>query len=202
MVSVGTVTVTIPYRQCGLYVTECVESILAQTYCDMRVIVVNDGDIPPADSFLGHLKDERMIVLSLGERRGRYFADAVVLEATSDDYVLVQDADDWSDPRRLEILVSVLKQHEADFAISAERECAVSGVRNWPFHIPDELPRRLQHIANHHGLFRVELLRSVGGFYGGFEIGYDTLLMSLLLMAGRSAYINEPLIIDDDDLAP
>ena len=36
-------------------------------------------------------------------------------------------------------------------------------------------------------------MRAVGGYYGGFRVGYDTLLVNLLQMIGRVAYVDEPL---------
>src|SRR5690606_27010176 len=50
-----------------------------------------------------------------------------------------------------------------------------------------------RHRAHHVGLFRREALLGVGGPYGGFRIGYDTLLVNFALMAGRVAYVRQPL---------
>jgi len=51
------------------------------------------------------------------------------------------------------------------------------------------LPLRSSHI----GLFRTQALRDIGGYYSGFRIGYDTLIVHLLLMTGRLSYLDEPL---------
>ena len=55
------------------------------------------------------------------------------------------------------------------------------------------LTARLEHRANHHGLFRSEALRSIGGYFAGFRIGYDTLIINLLSMVGRISYVDRPL---------
>jgi hypothetical protein len=65
-------------------------------------------------------------------------------------------------------------------------------VQRWPL-LTTPLDGQFRHRANHHGLFRCDALRAVGGFYGGFRIGYDTLLLSLLQMAGRVCAIDQPL---------
>lgn len=49
------------------------------------------------------------------------------------------------------------------------------------------------HRAPHIALFKTELLRKIGGYYGGFHIGYDTMIMNFLLMTGKVSYINQPL---------
>jgi hypothetical protein len=55
------------------------------------------------------------------------------------------------------------------------------------------LTNLLEHRASHFGLFTTAALRRVGGYYSGFRIGYDTLLISLLLMVARMAYLERPL---------
>src|SRR5207248_437735 len=49
------------------------------------------------------------------------------------------------------------------------------------------------HVLDHHSLFSTEALRAVGGCYGGMRIGFDTLLMNILLMAGEVAGVEEVL---------
>ncbi len=45
----------------------------------------------------------------------------------------------------------------------------------------------------HHGLFRSQSLKRIGGYYGGFRLGYDMLVTNLLLMTGKLSYVDEPL---------
>src|SRR5690606_4514374 len=96
-----TVVVSIPCFGCHRYIARSVESILQQTYTDIQVVVVNDGDPRPPWEALSHIDDPRLVRFSLPENYGPYFAHAVVLAATSSPYFLVQDADDWSDPERI-----------------------------------------------------------------------------------------------------
>jgi hypothetical protein len=42
-------------------------------------------------------------------------------------------------------------------------------------------------------LFATSILKEIGGYYGGFRIGYDTFLMNILPMLGRIAYATQPL---------
>lgn len=51
----------------------------------------------------------------------------------------------------------------------------------------------MRHLINHTGLFRCEAVRRIGGYYGGFRIGYDTLLVNLLRMTARITYVERPL---------
>jgi glycosyltransferase involved in cell wall biosynthesis len=193
------VTVSIPYYRCKPHVRRSVESILGQTHTNLVAVVVNDGDEDAPWDELAHISDPRLVRFELAENRGRYFADAAVLNATPDPYFLIQDADDWSEPDRISVLLRQLREDGADGVVSslyrhrldngktiAERKESYTAL-NRP------LTRRLQHRASHAGLFRSETLRKIGGYYGGFRIGYDTQIMSFLLMVGRISYVDRPL---------
>lgn len=193
------VTVSIPYYQCKKYIVRAVESILNQTYKDLILVVINDGDENPPWNELEHIDDPRLIRFELSSNRGRYFADAVVLEATSSPFFLIQDADDWSDPTRIEVLLKNIKEDDSIGAISSSYLIrSVDGriQRNQKILYPKlrkPLTRRFEFRSDHHGLFRTEALKKIGGYYAGFRIGYDTLIVNMLLMIGRISYVEQPL---------
>jgi len=195
------VMASIPYFGCRAYLRRAVDSILAQSHRELLLVVINDADDAPWDE-LADIQDERLIRLDLATNRGRYFADAIALEAAAmigASYLLIQDADDWSEPDRLAILLHRLKAEDAGGAVSS----------NWVHHIGskpstadsieygDGLPANLgsvfKHHINHYGLFRLDALQALGGYYAGFRVGYDTLLISLLLMTTNLAHVKRPL---------
>lgn len=193
------VTVSIPYYRCKPYIRRAVESILAQSYGNLILVVVNDNDEDEPWDLLADIDDPRLVRFDLRENRGRYFADAVVLNATPDPYFLVQDADDYSEPERIGTLLYKLREDHADgvvsglFKIDVER-VGTAGRRPVQFSPGRRrLRAKLAHRLSHFGLFRVAALKEIGGFYGGFRISYDTLLMNLLMMTGRVSYVEEPL---------
>ncbi|KAF5428502.1 Glycosyltransferase involved in cell wall bisynthesis [Candidatus Methanomarinus sp.] len=193
------VTVSIPYYQCKKYIVRAVESILNQTHKDLILVVINDGDENPPWNELEHIDDPRLIRFELSSNRGRYFADAVVLEATSSPFFLIQDADDWSDPTRIEVLLKNIKEDDSIGAISSSyliRSVEGRIQRNQKILYPKlrkPLTRRFEFRSDHHGLFRTEALKKIGGYYAGFRIGYDTLIVNMLLMIGRISYVEQPL---------
>jgi glycosyltransferase involved in cell wall biosynthesis len=193
------VTVSIPYYRCKPYIRSAVESILNQTYTNLRLVVVNDGDPEPPWDQLIDIDDPRLIRFDLPTNHGRYFADAVVLNATQDPYFLIQDADDWSEPNRINILLAGLRRENADAALSSlyrhevtNPEGGYNRVETYP-NLKRKLTPRLHHRASHVGLYKTSTLKKIGGYYGGYRIGYDTLLISLLLMTGDITYIDQPL---------
>lgn len=197
------VTVSLPYFNCRRYLLRAVESILAQTHSNLTLVVVNDGDPQPPWDLLAHVDDPRLVRYDLGANRGRYFVDAVILAATPDPFLLIQDADDWSEPRRVAALLESCQLTE-NWQLSNSVVGAVSACRLWREGsragqllaypgLRRPLSERFEFRADHHGLFRSDSLRMIGGNYGGYRIGYDTLLVNLLAMVGEIAYVDQPL---------
>lgn len=106
------ITVSIPYFKARGYIRRAVNSILAQPHRRLRVVVVNDGDRVGPWRELADIADPRLVRFDHPENRNRYFADAVVLAATPDDWFATQDADDWSEPDRLERLIQRAQQFQ------------------------------------------------------------------------------------------
>jgi glycosyltransferase involved in cell wall biosynthesis/predicted O-methyltransferase YrrM len=189
------VTVSIPYFGCKQHIRRAVQSILDQTEADLRLVVVNDGDAEPPWPQLVDINDPRLVRFDLQSNQGRYFADQVVLAATSDPYFMVQDADDWSEPTRIAACLRQLREEHADCATTAclrHRPSGRSQVERlsarWT-HVTGEFHHRVWHYA----LFKTDALRRIGGYSGAFRIGYDTLLMNFMLMTVRVAYLDKPL---------
>jgi glycosyltransferase involved in cell wall biosynthesis len=166
----------------------------------LRVIVINDGDPREPWDVLNDISDPRLIRFDLKENRGPYFARAVALMATTDDYFLIQDADDWSEPKRVSILLRLLRRHRSNYSFSSLaqfRNTPAGQTVNAPAlfsRLPDLNPgAALAFRLPHHGLFEVGALRQIGGCYGGFRIGYDELLTSLLLLVGTVSWTSEKL---------
>jgi glycosyltransferase involved in cell wall biosynthesis len=203
------VTACIPHYRCRRYIRRAVDSLLNQTHRNLTVVVVNDGDPQPPWDQLADIHDPRLIRFSLVENRGPYFATAVVLNAATTPYFLIQDADDWSAPTRVERLLGALDQDHSDFAVSAapqfvesreghrivevrwHRASAIPCADN--FVVQHQLTPEYKYRAPHHGLFRSSSLQGIGGYYGGLRISYDTLVPNLILMIGRISHVPEGL---------
>jgi glycosyltransferase involved in cell wall biosynthesis len=193
------VTVSIPAYAARPYLVQAVETILAQTYQNIRLVVVNDGDPESPWDLLAHIDDPRLVRFDLNANRGRYFADAIVLEATPDRWLLLQDADDWSEPDRLAELMTAVRAAHASGAFSAGwtyDEVDGTGEPEPGDYFPGRglpLTPDNDHRVNQTGLFLAEALRAIGGTFGGERIGYDTIIGNFLLMTANVAYVDRPL---------
>lgn len=200
------VLVPIAYFGCPSYIRRAVDSVLGQTHRNIRVVVINDGDPTPPWPMLADIEDPRLWRVDLTTNEGYYFAMEAARRCARSPFFLVQDADDWSEPARISQLLKMLEATNASAACSGQ---AVHYFRG-PDHLPDSLPRVVRHeefsnrVAReprdvlrfrcmHHGLFRTEFLRGIGGYYGGFRVSYDTLVVGLAHLLGELTYTSEVL---------
>ena len=106
------VSVLIPAYNAEKTIHRCLDSILAQIYCDIEVIVVNDGS---TDSTLAELqayakKDERVKVIDQ-LNSGVAAARNTALDNASGEYILYVDADDWIEPDTVERLLNRMSEN-------------------------------------------------------------------------------------------
>ena len=185
--------VAVPCHRCRPYVRGCVEPARADARGPDDRRSQRRRPEPPWPALAG-LEDPQLVRFDLAPNRGRYFADQVVLQATDAPYLLIQDADDWSDPRRVAVLLELVRASTPPARSTILRHATGRPpVPVDPFGLAEPLDRRFEHRANHHGLFRTDALRAVGGMFGGFRIGYDTFLVNALAMTGRIATPPGPL---------
>lgn len=87
-----------------------VKSILAQTWRNVEVVIVDDGSPPEFDEILAAAValGERIRIVKQSENLGTYAARNAGLDASGGEFVAFQDSDDWSHPRRLELQVAPL----------------------------------------------------------------------------------------------
>jgi len=209
--SSGHVTACIPYFRCKSHVRRAVLCLLTQTHRELTVVVLNDGDPDPPWDVLADISDPRLVRFNLPKNRGPYFALETCLRATKAPYFLIQDADDWSDRRRVASLLHRMKDQNSDYATSAQAQYRLQPdgrvsfcFLKWSRPPEPSVKPDFEHRICHHGLFQTRSLLMIGGYYGGFRVGFDMLVMNLLLMTGRVSHVPEPLyhrVIREDSLS-
>lgn len=94
------VSVIIPVYNAGSYLRPAVESILAQTYKNLEIIVVDDGSTDGCVESLATIRDPRIQVLRQANA-GKSAAMNRALDRLTGAFYLLQDADDLSHPDRV-----------------------------------------------------------------------------------------------------
>ncbi|MFI1989374.1 glycosyltransferase family 2 protein [Actinoplanes sp. NPDC020271] len=99
-----------------------VRSILAQSWRNLEVLIVDDGSPPEFDPILERAValDRRVRLLRQAANAGTYVARNAGLDAARGPFVTFQDSDDWSHPRRLERQVTPLLRDPEPVATTSD----------------------------------------------------------------------------------
>lgn len=111
------VSFIIPVYKVEPYLAECVESILAQTYKDFEIILVDDGS-PDSCPALCDAWAQNNINIKAYHKENGGLSDArnYGVERASGEYVIFIDSDDkWLESDSLEKLVSIANEDNYDF---------------------------------------------------------------------------------------
>lgn len=93
------------------YLKSAVESILAQTFKNFDLIIVDDASTDKSLKYLKSLKDKRIILLRNIKNLGLAASLNQGLKSAAGDYIARMDADDISLPKRLEIQLNFMTKN-------------------------------------------------------------------------------------------
>lgn len=96
------------------HIHKCLSSLLAQTYKNIEIILVNDCSTDTTMDIVKQFKDERLKVINHEKNMGAGQARRTGIEASTGDYVITIDGDDWVSEDFIEKLVENAKQTDAD----------------------------------------------------------------------------------------
>ena len=110
------ISVIVPVYNVELYLEDCCNSILRQSFIDFELILVNDGSTDGSYEIAKKIqkRDKRVILLSQNNR-GQSAARNLALRASKGEYVVFVDSDDWIDSDALECLLKNIEIYQADF---------------------------------------------------------------------------------------
>jgi glycosyltransferase involved in cell wall biosynthesis len=185
----------------GHYISAALDSLLAQSFQDFEVIVVDDGSSDNTAELVGAFvrRDQRFRLLENDVNKGLVFTRNRTLEESRGELIAIVDADDICEPDRLAVQVSYIDANQH------------VGMLGSDVTLIDDTGRELGfHSQSHHGeqqvrfflmfgpcvhnpttMYRRDLVEKAGGYSGGFDAGaedYD--LWSRL--SGITAIVNLP----------
>ena len=113
------VSIIVPIYNIEGYIRECIDSILAQTYSDFELILVDDGSPDNCGRICDEYaeKDVRIKVIHK-ENGGLTSARNAGLSVAKGDWIMHVDGDDWIEPDMIESLIEAAKATEADLVFS------------------------------------------------------------------------------------
>ncbi len=106
-----------PVKDAALYLADCIESILEQTYSNWELIAVDDHSVDTSLEVLTRFEkeDERITIL---KSKGKGIVDAIsqAFDCSNGELIHRMDADDLMPSEKLEILVKTLNGREGVIA--------------------------------------------------------------------------------------
>ena len=111
------ISIIVPIYNIEKYLPRCLDSILAQTYKNLEVILVDDGSIDNsgviADKYAR--KDQRIKVIHQ-VNQGVSVARNTGIDLATGDYIGFVDGDDYIEPDMYEILMRIIDEQQVDIA--------------------------------------------------------------------------------------
>lgn len=200
------VSVVVPVYNISAYLPKCIDSVLAQTFADFELILVNDGSTDDSLSIINDYasRDARIKVI---DKKNGGLSDArnTGMAKAEGEYIYFLDGDDFIEKDLLQKCISKLKETDADMVIFdvyqyfSERN-AKEIIRNVydqnEVYTLSEHPEMITKILNAawNKMYRLSLFTDShitypwGCYYEDLGTTYR-----LLLRCSKIAFINEPL---------
>src|SRR5262245_29271313 len=182
------VSVIIPCYNQAQFLAKAIESVLAQTYREIEIVVVDDGSPDHVFEVVSRYPTVKCVQQ---QNQGLAAARNAGFRVSTGDYVLFLDADDRLMPHGIESHLGCFAKHpEAGFVVGDIDHISVDGSYadspRWPLlesnHYEELL--RVNHVANTIAvMFRREVLKQLGGFKSACSPAED---YELLLRAAQS----------------
>jgi glycosyltransferase involved in cell wall biosynthesis len=177
------VSVIMPCLNGERHIQTAINSVLAQTFGDFELIVVDNGSTDRTSEILGAINDPRLRVLTLSER-GVSRARNLGLREAHGTFIAFLDSDDTWDATFLEKMQTALKINpHAVLAYCGWQNLGLPGSRGEPFIPPDyETPDKAAALLEgcrwpiHACLTRYTAIIKAGGFNTQLTIAEDYLL--------------------------
>lgn len=206
----GLISVIIPVYNVEKYLAACVDSVLAQSYQNFELILVDDGskDRSPRICDEYAAADPRIRCFHK-QNGGASSARNVGLDHASGEYIFFLDSDDWLDRSALEKLIAPLRTSDADFsfceAVAVDEDTGRRSLTNYSYHrdygtgvparfLTEMLAHKEFHVAVWMCLYRADFL--TGSTLRFVEhIMYEDCIFTYRLyrQAKRSVHIHESL---------
>ena len=111
-------TLIIPIYNIEQYLSQCLDSVINQTYKNIQIILVDDGSTDSSGRICDEYadKDSRIIVIHK-ENGGLVSARKAGLRKATGEYVVYVDGDDWIELNAIEHMVGTIERTKADIVL-------------------------------------------------------------------------------------
>ncbi|MBC7487533.1 MAG: glycosyltransferase family 2 protein [Cytophagaceae bacterium] len=107
------VSVIMPAYNVDAYIVQAINSVLAQTYSAFELLIADDHSSDNTASCIERFSDHRIIYFKNEKNLGYAGNMNALFKASKGEYLVIQDADDYSTPTRLQVLVDFLQRQSS-----------------------------------------------------------------------------------------
>lgn len=110
------ITIVMPIYNAGVYLRPCIESILAQTFTDFRLLAIDDGSTDGSLEVIQEFAalDERVVLMQNRENIGAAKTRNRGIDVARGKYLAILDADDYYEKRFLQRYYNAAETAQAD----------------------------------------------------------------------------------------
>ncbi len=196
------VTVVMAVYNAAQFLEEAVASVLAQTWRDFELMVVDDASTDGSCAILDRFNDPRVRIIRHPSNRGASLSRNDAIRAARGEYIAIMDADDVCAPHRLERQVEYLDAHAATGLVG----CAVydnidaAGAVLYTSHLPEgneEIQSAIMKrwcFLHSSIMFRGSLCEAAGEYRTAFEPAEDHDFVLRILECAEAHNLPEPLV--------
>jgi glycosyltransferase involved in cell wall biosynthesis len=173
----SSVCALVPHFRCEEWLARALESLLDQTRPPDAIVVVDDGSSRPPVDIVAEFP--QVTLLAAADRGGPYRLVQAVIDSTDFDAYLFQDADDWSDRNRLQILLAEAERSRAELVGSHEVRVLERQGEHVRVRYPLDVNAALAHdptassLLHPTSLVARALVTRIGGFATGLRFSGD-----------------------------
>ena len=109
MVTTPNISICIPMYNASLYINDCISSVLAQSFQDFELLIVDDGSTDNSCEIVNSVRDNRIRLI---QNQHDYVGSLnMLLDEAKGKYIARMDADDVMYPNRLAIQYEYMENH-------------------------------------------------------------------------------------------
>lgn len=119
----GKISVVVPIYKVEQYLPRCIDSIRAQTYRDLEILLVDDGSPDGSGAICDRYAamDSRIRVIHK-ENGGLSSARNAGIDAAQGEFIAFVDSDDWLEPQGYAVLLQAMQSHGVPMAVGGRRD--------------------------------------------------------------------------------
>lgn len=115
------VSIIMPAYNCERFIAEAIRSVLAQTYTDWELIIVDDCSTDNTAQIVASFDDTRIVYQRNEKNVGAALTRNKALQIAKGHYIAFLDADDLWTPEKLEHQIAFMEKNGYDFTYTAFR---------------------------------------------------------------------------------